>query len=68
MGEVLLADALGRVLDATRTLGVRFVAVDALHEQAAAFYERLGFCRVPDSPWLVQKVADIHAAHDAGVS
>jgi GNAT superfamily N-acetyltransferase len=64
LGEILLADALGRVLDATRTVGARFVAVDALHEKAAAFYERLGFRRVPDSLLLVQKVADIRAAHD----
>ena len=64
LGEILLADALGRVLDATRTVGARFVAVDALHETAAAFYERFGFRRVPDSLLLVQKVADIRAARD----
>ena len=64
LGEILLADALGRVLDATRTVGARFVAVDALHEKAAGFYERLGFRRVPDSLLLVHKVADIRAARD----
>ena len=65
LGEVLLADALSRIVDATRTVGARFVVVDALHEQAAVFYERLGFRRLPDSLLLVQKVADIQAAHDA---
>lgn len=65
LGEVLLADALSRIVEATRTVGARFVVVDALHERAALFYERLGFRRLPDSLLLVQKIADIQAAHDA---
>ena len=65
LGEVLLADALSRIVDATRTVGARFVVVDALHEGAALFYERLGFRRLPGSLLLVQKVADIAAAHYA---
>jgi GNAT superfamily N-acetyltransferase len=64
LGEVLLADALSRIVDATRTVGARFVVVDALHEQVAVFYERLGFRRLPDRLLLVAKVADITAAHD----
>lgn len=64
LGEVLLADALSRIVDATRTVGARLVVVDALHEKAAAFYERYGFRRVPGSLRLVQKVADIAASHD----
>jgi GNAT superfamily N-acetyltransferase len=64
LGEILLAEGLGRVLDATRTVGARFVAVDAGHEKVAAFYERLGFRRVPDSLLQVQKVADIRADRD----
>lgn len=64
LGSVLLADALSRIVDATRTVGARFVVVDALHEQAAVFYERLGFRRLPNRLLLVQKVADIQAAHD----
>lgn len=64
LGEILLADALSRVVDATRTVGARFVVVDALHESVAEFYERLGFRRVPQSLLLVQKIADIAAAHD----
>ncbi|GAC1610919.1 MAG: GNAT family N-acetyltransferase [Mycobacteriales bacterium] len=65
LGEVLLADALSRIVEVTRTVGARFVVVGALHERAAVFYERLGFRRLPDSLLLVQKVADIQAAHDA---
>lgn len=64
LGEVLLADALSRIVDATRTVGARLVVVDALHEKAAAFYERYGFQRMPGSLRLVQKVADITASHD----
>lgn len=67
LGEILLVDALSRVVDATRTVGVRLVVVDALHERVAAFYERLGFQRVPNSLLMVQKVADIAAAHDAHI-
>ena len=52
-------------MEATRTVGARFVVVDALHEPAAVFYERLGFRRPTNSLLLVQKVADIQAAHDA---
>ena len=62
LGEVLLADALSRVVAATRIVAARVVVVDALHEKVAAFYERLGFRRVPDSLVLVQKIADIEAA------
>jgi predicted GNAT family N-acyltransferase len=66
LGEVLLADALTRIVDATRTVGARFVVIDALHERVAVFYERFGFRRLPNRLLLVQKVADIAAAHDKG--
>lgn len=62
LGEVLLADALGRIVEATRTVGARLVVVDALHEKVARFYERLGFRRVPESLLLVQRIADVAAA------
>ncbi len=62
LGAVLLADALERIVEATRTVAARLVVVDALHEDVAAFYERLGFRRTPDSLRLVQRVADIAAA------
>lgn len=65
LGELLLADALARIVGATQTVGAIVVVVDALHEKAAAFYEHLGFRRIPNSLLLVQKVANISAAHDA---
>lgn len=66
LGEVLLADALARIVDATRTVGARLVVIDALHESVAVRYERFGFRRIPNSLLLVQKVADIAAAYDKG--
>lgn len=66
LGEVLLTDALTRIVDATRTVGARLVVIDALHERVAVFYERFGFRRLPNRLLLVQKVADIAAAHDKG--
>jgi predicted GNAT family N-acyltransferase len=62
LGPVLVADALGRVRDATRTVAARLVVVDALHESVARFYEHRGFRRIPDSLLLVQKISDIEAA------
>lgn len=62
LGAVLVADALGRVVDATKAVAARVVVVDALHERVAMFYETLGFRRVPGSLLLVQKVADIEAS------
>lgn len=61
-GGVLLSDALERIVIATNLVAARFVVVDALHEQAAAFYEHHGFERIPDTLRLVQKVSDIAAA------
>lgn len=64
LGAVLVADALERVVIATRTVGARLVVVEALSEAVAPFYEALGFRRIPDSPRLVQKISDIAAAFD----
>ncbi len=64
VGGALLADALGRILDATRTVAARFVVVDALHERAAGFYEHHGFRRIPGTLRLVQKTSDIATSLD----
>lgn len=65
LGQILVADALTRIVEATQTVGARLVVVDALHETVARFYESLGFRRVPDSLRLVQKLTDIEAALQA---
>lgn len=61
-GAVLVADALTRIVAATRTVAARLVVVDALTERVAQFYESLGFRRVPGSLLLVQRIVDIGAA------
>lgn len=62
LGEVLVADALARIVDATQTVAARLVVVDALHERVAQLYESLGFRRIPSSLLLVKKVSDIEAS------
>lgn len=62
LGEVLLVDALTRIVDATQTVGARLVVVDALHERVAHFYESLGFRPLPRGLLLVQKLIDIESA------
>ena len=63
LGAQLLVDAIGRAVDAVDLAGGRLIAVDALHEQAAAFYRRFGFQEVPDVPLrLVMEASDAAAS------
>jgi GNAT superfamily N-acetyltransferase len=62
IGGAVLADALGRAVEATSIVAARFLVVDALHERAAGFYEHHGFTRIPDTLRLIQKISDIAAA------
>ncbi len=50
LGGFLLADALRRCLVLAAQLGVHAVEVDALDEQAKAFYEKYGFVALQDNP------------------
>ena len=45
LGADLLADAVGRTLQAAHIAGIRAIIVDALSEDAANFYQRWGFKR-----------------------
>ena len=47
IGELLLADAVRRILGAGRSLAVFAIVVDAKDEHAVAFYEAFGFKRFP---------------------
>ncbi|TWJ24749.1 acetyltransferase (GNAT) family protein [Micromonospora endolithica] len=62
LGSVLLVDALHRILDATKAVGARFVVVDAIDPNAAGFYARYGFTKIPETMRLVQKISAIQAA------
>jgi GNAT superfamily N-acetyltransferase len=50
LGRLLLADALQRIVQASESLAVYAVVVDALHERARAFYEHFGFVTLSRQP------------------
>lgn len=50
LGEVLLLDAIHRVVRAGDAVGVYAVVVDALNDRASTFYERYGFVPFPSRP------------------
>ena len=53
LGALLLADAVQRAYASAGSVGSSMLVVDAISEQAAAFYEANGFVRLPDSLRLV---------------
>jgi len=67
LGSIVLAEALGRVVKATKTVAARFVVVDAIDATAADFYEHHGFRPIPGTMSLVQKLSDVAAAVGSGV-
>lgn len=63
LGGELLHDALGRIVTAAGVAGGRLVVVDAISEQAAAFYQHFAFRPVRDNPLrLVMKIATARKA------
>ena len=50
LGELLLADAVRRILSASQSLAVLAIMVDAKDDHAIAFYENFGFRRFPTRP------------------
>jgi GNAT superfamily N-acetyltransferase len=61
LGKYMLADALGAAVESSRTVAARLVVVDAFDEDAARFYEKFGFIRVPGDTRLIRKMSDIEA-------
>jgi GNAT superfamily N-acetyltransferase len=53
LGPLLLADAVRRAYASAASVGSSMLVVDAISEQAAAFYEANGFLRLSDSLRLV---------------
>lgn len=53
LGEILLVDALGRAQRIYTEAGGIGLFVDAIDEQAAGYYIRLGFKASPDNPLLL---------------
>lgn len=64
LGGVLLADSLEQVAQAVQNVAARFLIVDAIDEEAATFYERYGFKRIPGDSRLFRKISDIVASLD----
>jgi GNAT superfamily N-acetyltransferase len=50
VGGLLLADAIRRVIGASRSLAVFAIVVEAMDEKAAAFYRDCGFAAFPNRP------------------
>jgi ribosomal protein S18 acetylase RimI-like enzyme len=50
VGELLLADAVRRILGASRSMAVFAIVVDAKDDRAVSFYETFGFRSFPNTP------------------
>jgi GNAT superfamily N-acetyltransferase len=50
VGELLIADAVRKILEASRSLAVFAIVVDAKEERSAAFYRDFGFFPFPSRP------------------
>lgn len=50
LGTFLMADAFQKCVEVAEIVGSRFVVLDALNEDAARLYERLGFHSLPSKP------------------
>ncbi|WP_050803325.1 MULTISPECIES: GNAT family N-acetyltransferase [Protofrankia] len=57
LGGLLLADAVDRIVEATRTVAARFIVVDAIDEQAVSFYIKYGFTQVPATSRLLKRMS-----------
>jgi GNAT superfamily N-acetyltransferase len=66
LGRRLLAEALRLAVRAGEAVAARLVVVDAIDEEAAAFYRRNGFVAVPEHPArLFRRMKDVRASLDA---
>ena len=50
LGQLLLADAIKRIVTVSDSVAMHAVIVDARNEAARAFYERFGFTPLPNNP------------------
>lgn len=67
MGGELLVRALELIVESAKKAGGTLVVVDAIDDEAAAFYEHHGFERLPNNPMrLVMKVSTV--AKELGIS
>ncbi len=64
LGELLLADAITRILDAGRSLAVFAILVDAKDARAARFYGEFGFHPFPSRPERMFLLTSVAKAAD----
>jgi predicted N-acetyltransferase YhbS len=62
LGGQVVADALSRVLHATRSVDARYVVAEAGDDRTAAVYRHHGFTPIPGTQRLIQRTVDIQAA------
>jgi ribosomal protein S18 acetylase RimI-like enzyme len=66
VGAMLLAEALRKAIAAGEVAAARLIVVDAVDEDAAAFYQRYGFVRTPENPLrLYRRMNDVRASLDS---
>jgi predicted N-acetyltransferase YhbS len=66
VGAMLLAEALRKAVAAGEVAAARLIVVDAVDENAAAFYQRYGFVRTPENPLrLYRRMKDVRASLDS---
>jgi GNAT superfamily N-acetyltransferase len=69
VGKMLLADAIKRTLAVSDQIAIYALVVDAIDDNAKAFYEKFGFTRIgDDSPRLFLPLKTITQPGDAGRS
>jgi GNAT superfamily N-acetyltransferase len=62
LGRSLLADALERIVLAAEQVGVRAIVVDAIDDEASAFYRHYGFDCALDARTLMITLSDLKAS------
>ncbi len=66
IGAMLLAEALRKAVAAGEVAAARLIVVDAVDEDAAAFYQRHGFVQAPENPLrFYRRMKDVRASLDS---
>ncbi|MBX7432564.1 GNAT family N-acetyltransferase [Mycobacterium sp. Y57] len=66
IGAMLLAEALRKAIAAGEVAAARLIVVDAVDEDAAAFYRRYGFVQTPENPLrFYRRMKDVRTSLDS---
>ena len=66
VGAMLLAEALRKAVAAGEVAAARLIVMDAVDEDAVAFYQRYGFVRAPENPRrFYRRMKDVRASLDS---